>query len=95
MMTRIRTVITDRSITVPAPNELPDGTEVLLTIGTDIPDDDGPMSLAEISRVHAAMQKLLPLDIPDNVAADLDAWERKVNQYGIDNADRGVEDVFQ
>jgi hypothetical protein len=95
IMTTIRAVIHDRRIDVPAPRDLPDGTEVLLTIGTSGPDDDGPMSPEEIARVHAAMQTLLPLDIPDDVAADLDAWERKVNQYGIDNADRGVEDVFR
>jgi hypothetical protein len=36
-----------------------------------------------------------PLEIPDDVAADLDAWERKLNQYGIDHADEGVEDAFR
>jgi hypothetical protein len=76
-MTTIRAVIHDRRIDVPAPSDLPDGTEVHLTIGTDVPDDNGPMSPEEIARVHAAMQTLLPLDTPDEVAADLDAWERK------------------
>jgi hypothetical protein len=93
-MTTIRTVIRDRRIDVPAPTDLPDGTEVLLTIGTNLPDDDGPMSQEEIARVLAAMRRLGPLDIPEDVAADLDAWERKVNQYGIDNAEKGMEDVF-
>lgn len=63
--------------------------------GTKVPEDDGPMSPEEIARVHAAMQTLLPLEIPDDVAADLDAWERKLNQHGIDNADKGIEDVFR
>jgi len=94
-MTTIRAVIHDRRIDVPAPRDLPDGTEVVLTIGTSLPSDDGPMSPEEIARVHAAMQALLPLDIPDDVAADLDAWERKLNQYGIDNMDKGIEDVFR
>jgi hypothetical protein len=88
-------LIQDRRIDVPAPSDLPDGTEVILTIGSRVHDDDGPMSPEEIARVHAAMQKLLPFDIPDDVAADLDAWDRKVNQYGIDNADKGIEDVFR
>ena len=94
-MTIVRAVISDRSITVPAPIDLPDGTEVIVTIGTSYPNDDGPMSPEEIARVHAAMQTLLPLDIPDDVAADLDAWERKINQYSIDNTDRGIEEVFR
>jgi len=94
-MTTIRTVIHDRRIEVPAPEDLPDGTEVILTIGTDIADDDGPMSPEEIAGVLAAMGQMQPLEIPDDVAADLDAWERKLNQHGIDHADKGVEDAFQ
>ncbi len=53
------------------------------------------MSPAEIARVLAAMAQMQPLEIPDDVAADLDAWERTLNQYGIDHADQGVEDAFQ
>ena len=40
-MTTIRTVIHDRRIEVPAPEDLPDGTEVILSIGTDVADDNG------------------------------------------------------
>jgi hypothetical protein len=94
-VTTVRTVIHDRRIEVPAPEELADGTEVILTIGTDIADDDGPMSPDEIARVLAAMGQMRPLEIPDDVAADLDAWERKLNQHGIDHADRGIEDAFR
>jgi hypothetical protein len=83
----------NRRIEVPAPEDLADGTEVILTIGTDVADDDGPMSPEEIARVLAAMERLQPVEIPDDVAADLDAWERKLNQYGIDHADEGVEDT--
>ena len=54
-----------------------------------------PMSPEEIARVLAAMGRLQPLEIPDDVAADLDAWERKLNQHGIDHADEGVEDAFR
>lgn len=93
-MTTIRTVIHDRRIDVPAPNEFPDGTEVVLTIGTPIPED-GPMSPEEIERVLADMQLLEPVDLPEDVAADLDAWENKLNQHGIDHADKGIEEVFQ
>lgn len=92
-MTTVRTVIHDRRIDIPAPEDLADGTEVVLTIGIDVVDDDGPMSPEEIARVLAAMERLQPLEIPDDVLADLDAWERTLNQYGIDHADESREDA--
>lgn len=91
----LRGVIRQGRVEVHEPITLPEGTEVVVTAGTSVRDDDGPMPPAEIARVHAAMQTLLPLDIPEEVAADLDAWERKLNQHGIDNADKGIEDVFR
>jgi hypothetical protein len=93
-MTVVKTTIRNRRIDVPAPSDLPDGMEVVLTIGTGIPDD-GPIPPEEIARVLAAMAQLQPLDIPGETAADLDAWERKLNQHGIDNAEKGIEEVFQ
>jgi len=69
--------------------DLPEGTAVVVSA------DDGPMSPDEIARVHARMQTLLPLDIPADVAADLDAWERKLDQHGIDNAEAGLGEVFR
>jgi hypothetical protein len=94
-VTIVRTVIHDRRIEVPAREDLADGTEVVLTIGTGVGvvDDDGPMPPEEIARVLAAMGRLQPLEIPDDVAADLDAWERSLNQHGIDHADEGGEDM--
>jgi hypothetical protein len=94
-VTAVRAVIHDRRIEVPAPEDLPDGTEVILSIGTDGDDHDGPMSPGEIARVMAAMERMRPLEIPDDVAEELDAWERTLNQHGIDHADRGVEDAFR
>jgi hypothetical protein len=91
----VRTVVHDRRIEVPAPEDLADGTEVVLTIGTDVLHDDGPMSAAEITRVLEAMARLQPLEIPDDVAADLDAWEKKLNQRGIDHADEGGEGTYR
>jgi hypothetical protein len=58
-------------------------------------DDDGPMPPEEIARVLAAMGRMQPLEIADDVAAELDAWERTLNQHGIDDADRGAEDAFR
>ena len=40
------------------------------------------------------MQQLKPFEIPDEVAADLDDWERKINQHGIEHRDPSMEDVF-
>jgi hypothetical protein len=92
-VTTVRTVIHDRRIEVPAPADLADGTEVILTIGTEVVDDGGPMSLAEITRVLAAMERMQPLEIPDEVATDLDAWERTLNQRGIEHTDKDIEDA--
>jgi hypothetical protein len=92
----IRAIVQDRRIVVPAPSDLPDGTEVVLTIAPDRPDDDdGPMSPEEIARVLAAMKEFQPWDIPQDVAAELDEWERKINEYGIAHAEDGLEDVFR
>jgi hypothetical protein len=93
-MKTIKATIRNRRIDVPAPNEMPDGTEVTVTIESSASNEAGPMSPEEIARVLAAMQQLQPLEIPDDVADDLDAWERKVNQYGIDRGERGLEEVF-
>ena len=84
-MTIVRAVIHDRRIEVAAPADLVDGTEVILTIGTEGDADDGPASPEEIARVLKAMGRLQAMEIPDVVAADLDAWERTLNQHGIDH----------
>jgi predicted DNA-binding transcriptional regulator YafY len=94
-MTTIKTTIRNRRIEVPAPCEIPDGTEVILTIQASAALENEPLAPEEIARVLAAMQKLEPLEIPDDVAADLDAWERKINQHGIEHKDESVGDVFR
>jgi hypothetical protein len=92
-MITMRATVHDRRIEVPAPDGIPDGVEVELTINPNA--DAGPVPPEEIAHVLAAMQKLEPFEIPDDVAADLDAWEHNVNQHGIDNAKKGIEDVFR
>jgi len=57
-VTTVCTLIHDRRIDIPAPDDLADGTEVILTIGTDVVDDDGPMSPEEIGRVLVAIGRL-------------------------------------
>jgi len=58
----IKATVRNRRIDVPAPSDIPDGTEVTLTIAQN--DDNAPMPPEEIARVLAAMQKLEALDIP-------------------------------
>ena len=91
-MTTIKTTVRNRRIEVPAPSDIPDGTEVMLTIAA--PPETDPLSPEEIARILAAMQNLEPLDIPEDVAADLDDWERKINKHGIERRDPSMEDVF-
>ena len=46
-------------------------------------DEDFPGSVVQI-----------PWEIPDDVAADLDAWEKQLNQHGFENRDSSVESAF-
>ena len=94
MSSLLKGVIRNGRVEVDEPIDLPEGTEVVVTSAATAPDD-GPMSRAEIDHVLAAMHRLHPLDVPDNIAADLDAWERKLNRHGIHNTDTGIEDVFR
>ena len=92
-MNILKTLVRNRRIDVPAPNDIPDGTEVTLTIAEN--DDRAPMPHQEIARILAAMQKLDPWNIPTDVASDLDDWERKINQHSIEHLDPSTEDVFR
>ena len=79
-------------VEVSEPMDWPDGTEVVVATKLTRLDDD-PVPPEEIVRVLAAMHKLQPLDIPDSIAADLDDWERKINKYGINQDEEGIEDT--
>ena len=78
---------------MPAPSDIPDGTEITLTIAER--DETAPLPPDEIARVLAAMQQLPSWDIPEDVAADLDAWEKLVNQHGIEHREESMESVFR
>ena len=91
-MNTIKATVRNRRIDVPAPSDLPDGAEVLLTIAPS--DDNGPLPREEIARILSAMHTLEPFDIPEEVAADLDDWERKLTRRGIEHRDPSTEDVF-
>jgi hypothetical protein len=91
----LRGVIRHGRVEVAEPIDWPEGTEVIVTPEVVASDNEGPMPAEEIARVLSAMQQLQPLEIPDEIAADLDAGEGKLNQHGIDNAEKGIEDVFR
>jgi hypothetical protein len=73
----LRGVIRDGRVEVEKPIDLPDGTEVIVTTGA-VDSEEVPMSPEEIKRILTAMQRFQPLEIPEDVAADLDAWERQL-----------------
>jgi hypothetical protein len=90
----LKGVIRNGRVEVDEPIDLPEGTQVVVAPEASRRDDH-PVSPEEITRVLAAMHRLLPLDIPDATEADLAAWERKINQHGIDHSEAGAEDVFR
>lgn len=85
--------IRDGRVELDEPTNLPEGTEVVVAPQTNTRKDH-LMTPDEIERVLKAMEQLLPLDIPNDVESDLDNWEHKLNQHGIDRADSGSEDMI-
>lgn len=68
-MSTIKATVRNGRIEPEGPLDLPDGTEVQITVPEK---DDEPMSQAEIDRVLAAMDRMEPLQMTD---AELAAWE--------------------
>ena len=93
MNSLLRGVIRNGRVEVDEPIDLPEGTEVV--IAPESTNDDGPMTPVEIARVLATMKCVEPLEIPAAVVTDLDAWEARLNQHGIDHSEAGIEDVFR
>ncbi len=94
MSSQVKGVIRNGPVEVAEPIDLPEGTEVV--VAPEVAgDEDGPVSPDDIARVLVVMQRLESLDIPDALAADLEAWERKVNRHGIDHADSGIGAMFR
>ncbi|WP_165228560.1 hypothetical protein [Aquisphaera insulae] len=90
----LRGFIRNGRVEVDEPIDMPEGTKVVVA-PERMSQEEGPVTPEEIARVLAAMQRLQPLDIPDEVEADLNAWERTLNQRGIDRSESGIEDVFR
>ena len=94
MSVMLKGFIRNDRVEVDEPINLREGTETVVA-----PEaawrDDGPVPPDEITRVLAAMRRLQAVDNPDEVEADLDAWEQKLNSRGIERGDPGVEDLFR
>ncbi|WP_165068713.1 hypothetical protein [Paludisphaera rhizosphaerae] len=76
MSTVLKGFIRNGKVELNEPADWPDGTEVVVA-QEDAGREEGPAPPDEIARVLAAMQRLQPLDIPDDVGADLDEWESR------------------
>jgi len=94
-MNAIKAIIRNGRIEPQEPLNLPEGTELLISLPNGTTHEDGPMSPEEIARVLAAMEKCEPFDWSDEERAAADVWEKKVNDYTIANIDKGIEDVFR
>jgi len=90
-MTTIKATVINRRIEIPAPNDIPDGAEILLTISES---DHDLMSTAEIALILSVMQNIPLIDIFTHNAADLDEWDAKINQRGIGHCDLNMENVY-
>ncbi len=86
MSALLKGVVRNGRVELDGPIDWPDGTEVVVASSGET-QGDGVMTPAEIERLLKAMQLLEPLEIPDDVAADLDAWERQLDRYSVDHAD--------
>jgi hypothetical protein len=92
-------VIRNGRVEVAEPINLPDGSEVTITVHphgkfAGLSDNDRPMTPSEIAETLAAMGKVEPFDKTDEERAAADAWVMKVNDYTIANMNKGIEDVF-
>ncbi len=96
-MQPITATVTAGRVEVQVPSEWPEGTVVVIhpLSQVDSSVEDEAMTPEEIARILAAMDKVEAFDLPSEVAADLEDWERKVKEYSIANMDRGIEDVFR
>ena len=93
-MTTVRAVIHDRRIEVPAPEDLPDGTEVVLVIGTDIGDEMAAIDFMTedeqsddpevVEQWVDDLQSIPP--VPENAEKEAEwrAWDETMRQFNIE-----------
>jgi hypothetical protein len=90
-------ILRNGRVEVDKPIDLPDGTELLISLpnGVADSDDDGPMTPEEIARVLAAMEKVEPFDMTPEEEAEIEAGRQQRKAYTIANMHKGVEDLFK
>lgn len=94
MSSLLKGVIRNGRVELNNPVDLPDGTEVIVSTSS-LHQEDSTVSSAEIEKILDGMNRLLPLQIEDSVAADLEKWERNLNKHGNDHIDPSMGDVFR
>lgn len=95
----VKGVIHNGRVEVAEPINLPEGSEVIISCHSngatmDFPNNDRPMTPSEIAESITAMDKIEPFDMTDEERAIADAWEKKINDYTIENMDRNIKEVF-
>jgi hypothetical protein len=78
----IKGVIRNGRVEVAEPIDLPDGSEVIITVRAngqcvEPADKDRPMTTSEIAETLSAMNRVEPFDFTDEERASADAWERR------------------
>lgn len=86
-------IIRSGRVEVEEPIDLPDGTEVLVTSAAS-PDDDGPMSPAEVTRALDAMAKMEPFDMTPEEEAAIEAGRQQRKAYTLANMNKSIEGLF-
>ena len=96
--TLMKGVIRNGRVEVEEPFNLPDGTELLISVqngkSNDLDDacDSSPEGIADWLKWCDSLQ---PLKITAAEQADTDAWLKRINDYGSANAANGTEALFQ
>ena len=83
-MSTLKGIIRNGQVIVIGPTDLPDGTEVeILPVSLSALDHEGQLTLDEIARTLAAMEKIEPFEMTDGERAAIEAdrqarkeWEK-------------------
>ena len=86
-------IIRKGRVEVSKPIDLPDGTEVIVSSKSSIPDD-GPMTPEEIAAILSAMQQIQPFEMTPEEEAAIEAGRLKSKAYTLANMHKGIEELF-
>ena len=90
-------VVRNGRVEIDEPIDLPDGTELLISVKNGKPGDDAdpensPKAIDDWLKWCDSLQ---PLKITPEEQADTDACLKRINDYDIANTDKGIKDLFQ